>query len=94
MGVRNSALGLADHGGGSDFQKGGPESVLELSWHLTTETPGESLCQGAGKDLRPLVEPQIQDQQCGFRPGCGTGDQLFTLQESSRGPGSLPNQST
>jgi len=29
--------------------------------------------------LRPLVEPQIQDQQCGLRPGRGTVDQLFTL---------------
>ena len=29
--------------------------------------------------LWPIVEPQIQEEQCGFRPGCGTVDQLFTL---------------
>jgi len=29
--------------------------------------------------LRPIVEPQLQEEQCRFRPGCGTMDQLFTL---------------
>jgi len=79
MGVRDSAHGLADWGGGSQSQKGGPESVLELSWYHTTQPPGESLCQSAGKKLRPLVEPQIQVEQCGLRLGRGTVDQLFTL---------------
>ncbi|KAI3360388.1 hypothetical protein L3Q82_002299 [Scortum barcoo] len=29
--------------------------------------------------IRPIVDPQIQEEQCGFRPGRGTLDQLYTL---------------
>ncbi|KAK3539743.1 hypothetical protein QTP70_013176 [Hemibagrus guttatus] len=29
--------------------------------------------------VRPLVEPRIQKEQCGFHPGRGTLDQLYTL---------------
>jgi len=29
--------------------------------------------------LRPIVEPQLQEEQCGFRPSCGTVGQIFTL---------------
>ena len=31
------------------------------------------------RKIRPIVEPQIQEEQCGFRLGRGTLDQLYTL---------------
>ncbi|KAI3360191.1 hypothetical protein L3Q82_014509 [Scortum barcoo] len=30
-------------------------------------------------EIRPIVDPRIQEEQCGFRPGRGTLDQLYTL---------------
>ncbi|KAI3366320.1 hypothetical protein L3Q82_000443 [Scortum barcoo] len=40
----------------------------------------QSLRQGTGEEnSRPIVDPRIQEEQCGFRPGRGTLDQLYTL---------------
>ncbi len=46
------------------------------------------------KRIRLTVEPQIQEEQCVFHPGCGTVDQLFTLTGLLECHGSLPIQST
>lgn len=35
--------------------------------------------------LKPIVKPQIQEEQCGYCSGRGTGDQLFTLAELLEG---------
>ena len=34
---------------------------------------------GCWRGVRLLVKPRIQEEQCGFRPGHGTLDQLYTL---------------
>ncbi|TWW70516.1 hypothetical protein D4764_18G0013220 [Takifugu flavidus] len=34
---------------------------------------------GYWRGVRWIVEPRIQEEQCGFRPGRGTVDQLYTL---------------
>jgi len=41
--------------------------------------PGKVYSRVLERRLRPIVEPQLQEEQCGFCPGHGTVDQLFTL---------------
>jgi len=41
--------------------------------------PGKVYSRVLERRLWPIVEPQLQEEQCGFRPGRGTVDQLFTL---------------
>jgi len=44
--------------------------------------------------LRPIVEPQLQEEQCGFRPVCGIVDQLFNLTRLLGGAWEFAIQST
>ena len=41
--------------------------------------PGNAYSKVVERRVRLLVEPQIEEEQCGFCPGCGIMDQLFTL---------------
>uniref|UniRef100_A0A669BS49 Reverse transcriptase domain-containing protein n=1 Tax=Oreochromis niloticus TaxID=8128 RepID=A0A669BS49_ORENI len=41
--------------------------------------PGKVYARVLERRVHPLVEPRIQEEQCGFRPGHGTQDQLFIL---------------
>ena len=41
--------------------------------------PGKVYAKVLERRVRPIVEPQIQEEQCGFRPGRGTTDQIYTL---------------
>ena len=41
--------------------------------------PGKVYSRVLERRIRPIVEPRIQEEQCGFRPGRGTLDQLYTL---------------
>ncbi|KAK3521856.1 hypothetical protein QTP70_018587 [Hemibagrus guttatus] len=41
--------------------------------------PGKVYSRVLERRVRLLVEPRIQEEQCGFRPSCGTLDQLYTL---------------
>ena len=41
--------------------------------------PGKVYSKVLERRVRPIVEPQIEEEQCRFRPGRGTTDQLFTL---------------
>ncbi|KAI3376271.1 hypothetical protein L3Q82_016774 [Scortum barcoo] len=49
------------------------------SGNHTSQPPREGLCQGTGEEnSRPIVDNRIQEEQCDFRPGHGTLDQLYT----------------
>ncbi len=41
--------------------------------------PGKVYARVLERRIRPIVEPQIQEEQCSFRTGRGTLDQLYTL---------------
>ncbi|GAA6099877.1 uncharacterized protein LOC114443009 [Tachysurus ichikawai] len=41
--------------------------------------PGKVYARVLERRIRPIVEPRIQEEQCGFRPGRGTLDHLYTL---------------
>ena len=41
--------------------------------------PGKVYSKVLEKRIRPIVKPQIEEEKCGFRPGRGTTDKLFTL---------------
>ena len=41
--------------------------------------PGKVYSKVLERRVRPIVKPRIEEEQCGFRPGRGTTDQLFTL---------------
>ncbi|KAI3369546.1 hypothetical protein L3Q82_007755 [Scortum barcoo] len=65
------------------FLKRGPEIVFQLQGITLLSLPGKVSRQGTGEensaDVWPIVDPRIQEEQCGFRPGRGTLDQLYTL---------------
>ena len=43
--------------------------------------PGKVYAKCLEKRCREIVKPQLQDAQCGFRPGRSTMDQIFALQQ-------------
>ncbi|KAK3564604.1 hypothetical protein QTP86_023765, partial [Hemibagrus guttatus] len=47
--------------------------------------PGKVYSRVLERRVRPLVKPQIQEEQCGFRPSRGTLDQLYTLHRVLKG---------
>ncbi|XP_056158101.1 A-kinase anchor protein 2-like, partial [Lampris incognitus] len=61
-------------------------------WMLCTNYEGITLLSLPGKvysrvleeRLWPIIEPRIQEEQCGFCPGCGPTDKHFTLAEVLR----------
>ncbi|KAI3377398.1 hypothetical protein L3Q82_008588 [Scortum barcoo] len=61
------------------------ECVFQLQRDHTSQPPGKVYARVLERRIRPIVDPRIQEEQCGFRPGRGTVDQLYTLRRVLRG---------
>ncbi len=61
------------------FKKGDRRVCSNYRGITLLSLPGKVYARVLERRIRPLVEPRIQEEQCGFRPGRGTLDQLYTL---------------
>ncbi|KAK3533035.1 hypothetical protein QTP70_006219 [Hemibagrus guttatus] len=61
------------------FKKGDQRVCSNYRGITLLSLPGTVYSRVLERRVRPLVEPRIQEGQCGFRPSRGTLDQLYTL---------------
>uniref|UniRef100_A0AAQ6INE0 ribonuclease H n=1 Tax=Anabas testudineus TaxID=64144 RepID=A0AAQ6INE0_ANATE len=61
------------------FKKGDRRVCSNYRGITLLSLPGKVYARVLERRIRPLVEPRIQEEQCGFRPGRGTLDQRHTL---------------
>ncbi|XP_051941766.1 uncharacterized protein LOC127614473 [Hippocampus zosterae] len=76
------------------FKKGDRRVCSNYRGITLLSLPGKVYSGVLERRVRQEVEPQIEEEQCGFRPGRGTVDQLYTLSRVLRVCGNSPNQST
>ncbi|KAI3357887.1 hypothetical protein L3Q82_016268 [Scortum barcoo] len=61
------------------LKRGTGECVPTTEGITLLSLPGKVYARVLERRIRPIVDPWIQEEQCGFRPGRGTLDQLYTL---------------
>ncbi|KAI3359405.1 hypothetical protein L3Q82_002908 [Scortum barcoo] len=61
------------------FKKGDRRVCSNYRGITLLSLPGKVYARVLERRIRPIVDPWIQEEQCGFRPGRGTLDQLYTL---------------
>ncbi|KAK3571740.1 hypothetical protein QTP86_018731, partial [Hemibagrus guttatus] len=61
------------------FKKGDRRMCSNYRGITLLSLPGKVYSRVLERRVRPLVEPRIQEEQCGFRLSHGTLDQLYTL---------------
>ncbi|KAK3535602.1 hypothetical protein QTP70_017140 [Hemibagrus guttatus] len=61
------------------FKKGDRRVCSNYRGITLLSLPGKVYSRVLERRIQPLVEPRIQEEQCGFRPSRGTLDQLYTL---------------
>ncbi|KAK7878955.1 hypothetical protein WMY93_034201, partial [Mugilogobius chulae] len=67
------------------FKKGDRRVCSNYRGITLLSLPGKVYSRVLERRIRPMVEPRIQEEQCGFRPGRGTLDQLYTLHRELEG---------
>ncbi|KAK3565056.1 hypothetical protein QTP86_032481, partial [Hemibagrus guttatus] len=67
------------------FKKGDRRVCSNYRGITLLSLPGKVYSRVLDRRVRLLFEPQIQEEQCGFRPSRGTLDQLYTLQRVLEG---------
>ncbi|KAK3521491.1 hypothetical protein QTP70_007429 [Hemibagrus guttatus] len=67
------------------FKKGDRRVCSNYRGITLLSLPGKVYSSVLERRVRPLVEPRIQEKQCGFRPSRGTLDQLYTLHRVLKG---------
>ncbi|KAI3362936.1 hypothetical protein L3Q82_011616, partial [Scortum barcoo] len=78
------------------FKKGDRRVCSNYRGSHFSASPGRSHARVLERRIRPIVDPRIQEKQCGFRPwSWNTGPALYSPHVGClRVYGSLPNQST
>ena len=61
------------------FKKGDRRVCSNYRGITLLSLPGKVYARVLERRIQPIVEPWIQEEQCGFCPGRGTLDQLYTL---------------
>ncbi|TWW64289.1 hypothetical protein D4764_03G0012970 [Takifugu flavidus] len=61
------------------FKKGDRRVCSNYRAITLLNLPGKVYSGVLERRVRRIVEPRVQEEQCGFRPGRGTVDQLYTL---------------
>ncbi|KAK3528570.1 hypothetical protein QTP70_003744 [Hemibagrus guttatus] len=67
------------------FKKGDRKVCSNYRGITLLSLPGKVYSRVLERRVRPLVEPRIQEEQCGFYPGRGTLDQFYTLHRVLKG---------
>ena len=63
------------------FKKGDQRVCSNYRGITLLSIPGKAYARVLERRLRPMVEHRIQEDQCGFHPGRGAKDQLFSLSQ-------------
>jgi len=63
------------------FKKGDQRECSNYRGITLLSLPGKVYAKVLERRCREILEPQVQEEQCGFRPGRSTTDQTFTLKQ-------------